>query len=555
MSQTSYSFHRNENSAENPISKERKSRKIIRAHLNGARKVEHDLPNKSNKKSREKRKQISLKSTEPPLKFAGNLRESRKYIIENKASDYFIRKEELSHPKTLHEFSVMPDFDREDQPDSKRNYSLFTRLFSLESLTNEADLSVKFHRMQEGDDPWMAFSLEAMLVDDINEAKDLCDDDKIKDEDSNIVEDSFVDDDVNMTELLPEPEKGYEPSMVDSAYGSQASSFFSSDISDVKQSSTSCSLPLDSDVQLQHDELNKDEGIGENLSEAQLNESDDSDAKKLSEDQHESNKSEIDRKNRDDNPNESEIKMDESALDESSLSSSKLLSSTQMFESPDILSSTQIEESPERTALPQILSCITIPPPLSSNERDECIDSPDFIEPLHRSELPAYMKKALDVENGESALLEETLRPLNITFVDRRSSMDNESGIGSSALSGEEKKNTFYDPVNNRIVGDIKLSLMDPKFNYSLKTPSQLTEREQRLLCPRVILFDIFSFVNFKGAPANFPINYKFNVSGRLSSCDSRSPSPMSLSAFKSTVVVNDVVIKPRKSVVSFMVF
>lgn len=428
----------------------------------------------------------------------------------------------------------MPDIDREDQPDSKRNYSLFTRLFSLESLTTEPDLSLRFHRIQEGDDPWLAFSLEGILQDDINEAKDLCEEEIIKDEDLENV----------MTELPPEPQKDYEPSMVDSAYGSQPSTFFSDNLTE--------SLEQQSETMLIGDESK----VNEDDSGVQLDE-------KVNEDDcgivlDECNKDEVDL-----NKDESGVQLDESksqeeleidtSMDESALSSS------QMFHSPNILSSTQVESTDtERTALPRILSCITIPPPLSSNEHDECIDSPDFIEPLQRSELPAHLKKALDVENGQSALLEETLRPLNITFTDRRSSMDNESGIGSSALSGEEKKNSFYDAVNNRIVGDLKLNLMDPMFKNSVKPPSQLTEREQSLLCPRVVLFDIFSFIHFKDGVHP---NNEFNVLGRFSSCDSRSPSPMALpllplSALKTTVI-NSVVAapKPRKIVVSFIRF
>lgn len=472
----------------------------------------------------------------------------------------------------------MPDIDREDQPDSKRNYSLFTRLFSLESLTTEPDLSLRFHRMQEGDDPWLAFSLEGISL---NEAKDLCDEEMIKDEDN--IEDA----------IMTEPPKDYESSMVDSAYGSQATSFFSNDLL-----SDSFQTLGDDDKEVQLDGSNEsesvleernegdkgvhldgsneskgvleDEGVhldgfneseinegdrgahldGTNENEAvRLNESNESKAVRLDDSQ----KAEETVKEDDHKVESKDLQID--TLDESSFNSSQLLSSTQMFHSPSLLSSTQLESEAERTALPQIISCITIPPPLSSNEHDECIDSSDFIEPLQRSELPAHLKKALDIEIGQSALLEETLRPLNITFTDRRSSMDNESGIGSS---GEKKKNTFYDAVNNRIVGDLKLNLMDPK-EGSAKTPSQLTEREQSLLCPTVVLNDIYSFII-----AGVPPNNKFNVLGRFSSCDSRSPSPMAsslpplpLSAFNSIIINNVVpVLKPRKILVSvFKVF
>ncbi|KAL5273789.1 NCAPH2 family protein [Megaselia abdita] len=491
----------------NLIKKIKKSRKIIRAHLEGARKVELELP-KGRAKKRERKRKQTVTSTEPPKKFSLNIKQSRKFIIENKAKDYFIRQAEFTHPKTLHEFSVMPDIDREDQPDSKRNYSLFTRLFDIDSTTHEPDLRLRFHEMKDGDDPWLAFSLEFTLRDDINEAKDLCDKEDFKNEER-LQRNSF-DKDVSMADLLVQ-EKESDLSIVDSAY--EPSSFFSKDINseqpDLFIQEKGCEASI------------VDSAYGSLLlSTSSLFSTDELD---------------------------SSVKTVDEIMehpDESSLNSSQLLSSTQCFDPSNLLSSTQVEP-PER---PQILSVLTIPPPLSSNEKDECIDSPDLIEPLNRSELPAHMKKALDIENGTSALVEETLRPLNITFVDRRSSMDNESGIGSSALSGEHKKNNYFDPVNYRIVGDIKLNLMDPRFNNSVKTPSSLTQREQRLLCPKVMLFDIFNFTDFNAAfPENFQITIKTNILGRLSSCDSRSPSPMPLCALRATIL-NNVIVKPRNT-------
>ncbi|KAL5273787.1 NCAPH2 family protein [Megaselia abdita] len=412
----------------NLIKKIKKSRKIIRAHLEGARKVELELP-KGRAKKRERKRKQTVTSTEPPKKFSLNIKQSRKFIIENKAKDYFIRQAEFTHPKTLHEFSVMPDIDREDQPDSKRNYSLFTRLFDIDSTTHEPDLRLRFHEMKDGDDPWLAFSLEFTLRDDINEAKDLCDKEDFKNEER-LQRNSF-DKDVSMADLLVQ-EKESDLSIVDSAY--EPSSFFSKDINseqpDLFIQEKGCEASI------------VDSAYGSLLlSTSSLFSTDELD---------------------------SSVKTVDEIMehpDESSLNSSQLLSSTQCFDPSNLLSSTQVEP-PER---PQILSVLTIPPPLSSNEKDECIDSPDLIEPLNRSELPAHMKKALDIENGTSALVEETLRPLNITFVDRRSSMDNESGIGSSALSG------------------------------------------------------------------------------RLSSCDSRSPSPMPLCALRATIL-NNVIVKPRNT-------